>query len=264
MVKKRKKKTKKNEFLKTFYSVLFILVLLAIGAGLGYYGGMYHKFQLDGEIEETNFDDEFIPGEHVSIVKVPAVGSSGEGVTTDLLVKIEGGNGRTLVDINTLLFWVDTQNSIRKAKMVAENITGYNLEEYDITYAINANASLIGGESAGSALTVATIAALKNKKLREDVLITGTINHDGSLGPIGGILEKAKAAKNSGANLFLVPLLQAQEIVYEESEHCEKFGFMEWCSVERIPKKIDISSEVGIEVVEVGSISEALDYFYAE
>ena len=93
-------------------------------------------------------------------------------------------------------------------------------------------------------------------------MITGTINHDGSIGPIGGILEKAKAAGDIDASLFLVPLLQAQEIVYEESEHCEKFGFMEWCSIERIPKQIDISQEAGIEVKEVGSIQEALDYFY--
>jgi uncharacterized protein len=256
----RKKKSKKN--FKPLISVGFIVILI-IGIALGYFGSDYLSIS-KGEIEisEGLLDNKFIPGEYESVVKVPAVDEDGNGVSTDLIVKVESGTGKTLVDINTLLFWVDTQNSIRMAKIVAENITNLNLDNYDVTYSINANASLIGGESAGSALAVATIAALENKKLREDVMITGTINHDGSIGPIGGILEKAKAAKDINANTFLVPLLQAQEIVYEENEHCEKFGIMEWCSIERIPRKIDISQESGIEVIEVGSVEDALEYFY--
>ena len=92
-------------------------------------------------------------------------------------------------------------------------------------------------------------------------MITGTVNHDGSIGPIGGVLEKAKAAKQVGAIKFIVPLLQGNEIVYETVEHCETFGIMEWCSTERIPKQVDIANESGLEIIEVGSIEEALTYF---
>jgi uncharacterized protein len=255
---------RKKRGLNTSLIVFLIILSLIIGIGIGYEGSNYFNKLKDGKVESMGNTSlgETILGEYESLIKVPAVDNDGNGVSTDLIVKVEKGTGRTLVDIDTLLFWVDTQNSIRMAKIVAENITGLDLDNYDITYKVNANASLIGGESAGAALTIATIAALQNKKIRDDVMITGTINHDGSIGPIGGVLEKAKAAKEAKASIFLVPLLQSHEVVYEEKKHCEKFGFMEWCNVERIPKKVSIGNEADIEIEEVGSIKEALDYFY--
>ncbi len=193
---------------------------------------------------------------------VPAVDNEGNGVTTTLVVGIMPGTGRTLADIDTLLFWVDTQNSIRTAKKVASNLTGVDLDNYDLVFDVETNASLIGGPSAGAALTIATIAAIEDKPLKDDVMITGSINHDGTIGPVGGITEKAKAAKNQGYSLFLVPLLQSKEVTYESKEHCEKLGFSEICTVEQVPKKVDVSKEAGIEVKEVGSVEEALQYFY--
>ena len=61
--------------------------------------------------------------------------------------------------------------------------------------------------------------------------------------------------------VFLVPLLQSGDVVYETREHCEKFGFTEICSSETFPKKVDVTEEAGIEVVEVENIEEALKYF---
>lgn len=195
---------------------------------------------------------------------LPAVDSEGNGVITLLVVEAVPGSGRTLVDIDNLLFWGDTQHSIRIAKNVASNITGIDVNNYDLVYNIYANASVIGGESAGAALTIATIAVLQNKTLRDDVIITGTINHDGTIGPVQAILPKAKAAKENNATLFLVPLLQSIDIVYETREHCEKFGPTEFCTSEKIPKRIDISEETGIELKEVSSVQEALQYFFKE
>ena len=129
---------------------------------------------------------------------------------------------------------------------------------------IDANASLIGGESAGAALSLATIAAIQDLKFKDDVMITGSINHDGSIGPIGGVLEKAKAAKATGTKTFLVPLLQSKEITYETTEHCETFGLMEWCTIEKIPIQVDLNSELNITIIEVGSIKEAMVYFVEE
>ncbi|MCS7134541.1 MAG: hypothetical protein NZ889_01635, partial [Candidatus Pacearchaeota archaeon] len=220
------------------------------------------EVEVTEEIEKDNilFTNPLV-GENTVKMYLPAVDSKGEGVITVLFVEAKEGKGRTLVDIDNLLFWADTQHSIRVAKKVAKEITGINLSHYDIIYNIHANASIIGGESAGAALTVATIAALQNKTLREDVMITGTVNHDGSIGPVSGILAKAKAAKKNKANLFLVPLLQSREIIYETKRHCEKIGPAEFCTIEQIPKRINISEEANITVVEVGSVREALDYF---
>lgn len=252
---------------KRIYPRIKLIVLLVL---IFIFGIMLGKFtNFNGDIDEgfkegiTKF---FIVDKseevRVSSIKIPAVDAEGNGVSTELLIEVYPGNGKTLVDIDTLLYWADTQDSIRMAKDVAANITGMDLSKYDISYHIDANATLIGGPSAGAAIAVATIAALENKTLKEDVMITGIINHDGSIGPVGEITGKAKASKDVGANLFLVPLLQSNEVTYETKEYCRKFVFTEFCTIEQIPKKVNVGEEADIEVKEVGSVEEALEYFY--
>lgn len=92
-------------------------------------------------------------------------------------------------------------------------------------------------------------------------MITGTINHDGSIGPVSEIIAKAGASKQIGATLFLVPLLQSRDVVYETSQHCENFGPTQVCTVEQVPKKIIVSDQAGIQVQEIGSVQDALKYF---
>jgi uncharacterized protein len=194
-------------------------------------------------------------------MKVPAVDSEGNGVTATLKATLIPGEGRALANINQILFWVDTQHSIRTALRVAENVTGINMKDYDVVYSIETNASVIEGPSAGAALTILTIAALENKTLNSSVMITGTINHDGSIGPVGQIIPKAEAAKNNNVTLFLVPVGQGVQTTYKEVKHCEKYGFVEFCTTELKPEKVSIGEKVGIEVKEVSNIREALKYF---
>jgi uncharacterized protein len=206
-------------------------------------------------------NDSYSNASFASIV-IPAVDDEGNGVTTVLTVQIIPGEGRVLANIDKLLFWTDTQNSIRTSSRVASNITGVDLSDYDIIYTIETNATAVEGPSAGAAITIATIAALEHKPINPEVLITGAINHDGTIGPVGQILPKAHAAKEIGADLFLVPLLQSQEITYETRKYCERVGLAEICTTEKVPKKVDISEEADIEVKEVENIEEALDYFW--
>jgi len=194
-------------------------------------------------------------------LKIPAVDNQGNGVVTTLKVETKPGEGRVLVNINQLLFWIDTQDSIRTAKEVAENVTGIDTSNVDIIYEIETNASIIEGPSAGAAMTIATIAALENKTINQSVMMTGTINHDGTIGPVGGIVAKAKASKDVGATLFLVPLGQAVQTYYKPEEYCKKFGPITYCTTEYKPERIDVAKEVGIQVKEVANIQEALKYF---
>lgn len=197
-----------------------------------------------------------------SRIKIPAVDEKGKGVIITLQVETIRGSGRALTDIENLLFWVDTQHSIRTARKIAGNISQINISQVDLIYTIYANASVVGGESAGAAITIATITAIENKNINNSVIITGKINHDGTIGPVSAIMEKAKAAKEANATLFLVPLLQSREVVYETKEHCERIGWGEFCTIEQIPKKINVEDEVGIKVREVGDIKEAMGYFF--
>lgn len=194
-------------------------------------------------------------------IKVPAVDNEGNGVVTWLTVDVIPGEGRTLVNINQLLFWVDTQYSIQTAKWVAENYTKMNLSNVDIVYAIDTEASLVEGPSAGAALTVATVAALRNQTLDERVMITGTIKPDGTIGPVGGIIEKAKASKDVGATTFLVPEGQSVEISYNKERECEKIGPILYCTTDYVPEYTNVEDEVDIEIEEVSTLGEALKYF---
>ena len=240
------------------YFILVIVIILSLNI---IYSSLV-KEKPEGVQEEKKVNEFVSLGNSTLItMNLPAVDAAGNGVATILSVEAVPGSGRTLTDIENLLFWADTQQSIRMARFVANNISNKNVNTHDLIYTIKANASLIGGPSAGAAITIATIFALRREKPREDIMITGTINHDGSIGPVSAILEKAKASKQAGANIFLVPLLQSRDVVYETTEHCEKFGYTEICQTESIPRKIDVASEAGIQVIEVANINDALEYF---
>ncbi|MXZ14441.1 MAG: hypothetical protein F4Y76_02860, partial [Acidimicrobiales bacterium] len=46
-----------------------------------------------------------------------------------------------------------------------------------------------------------------------DVAATGTIHHDGSVGPIGGVPQKSHAVVRAGTDLFLVPASQVDDAI---------------------------------------------------
>jgi uncharacterized protein len=194
-------------------------------------------------------------------INLVAVDQDGNGISTPLIVEAKPGKGETLANIDKLLFWTDTQQSIQTAKSVAENVTGISASNYDITYSIESNATVVGGPSAGVALAIATIAALKNEKIRGDVIITGTINNDGTIGEIGGILEKATAAKQAGAMLLLVPKGQSQQTYLKPDESCITKGRFQFCETTYKSVTINIGKDAGISVLEVGDVAEAYKYF---
>ena len=193
---------------------------------------------------------------------LPAVDREGNGVITTLRVEARPGTGKVLTNIDKLLFWVDTQYSIQTAKSVAENVTGIDTNEYDLTYTIESEeATLIGGPSAGASLAVATVAALQDKSLKKDVVMTGTVNPDGTIGQVGGVLEKAKAAKDIGAELFLVPEGESEQTLLKPEEKCVRRASFIFCETTYEEITINIGENVGISVIEVETISDALKYF---
>ena len=78
---------------------------------------------------------------------------------------------------------------------------------------VTLNVENIGGPSAGLAFTLSVIDALTPEPLTGDldVAATGTIHHDGTVGPIGGVPQKAHSTVRAGTDLFLVPASQADE-----------------------------------------------------
>ncbi len=235
-------------------SFLWLPVIFIVGIIIGF------SIQMLPEIEVF---EKFVSGSSLATIIVPAVDNEGNGVAVDLLVETKPGNQRILTNIDKLLFWVDTQYSIQTAKDVAEEVTGVNTSNLDIIYSIETDtAKIIGGPSAGAALTIATIAVLQNKTLDKSVMITGTINPDGTIGPVGAVLEKAKAAKDIGARMFLVPEGEGVQLEYRPEEKCQETPGFIYCETNYKQVEIDISETVGIEVVEVSNVEDALNYFF--
>jgi len=221
---------------------------------------------IERSIYTEEFSPELKPSFHyndssMTTIRVPAVDKDGNGVIATITVDAESGKGRTLVDIDQILFWVDTQDSIRTAKIVAQNITGIDLSNYDIIYSIQANASSIEGPSAGAAMAIATVLELENKTLNEDVTITGTLNEKGEIGKVSGILAKAEATKNANINLLVVPAGQKTYKVYTEEKNCEDYLITKICRSVTKPEDVDVEGKTGIRIEEASNIQEALKYF---
>ncbi|MBI4010105.1 MAG: hypothetical protein HY361_02845 [Candidatus Aenigmarchaeota archaeon] len=137
------------------------------------------------------------------------------GVLIPLETKMTKGTGVVSVNIKNVDLQSGAQDSIRIATQVAQDYTGVDLSKKDITVTfVNEEGGLVSldGPSAGAAITLTIIAGVLNKTTNSKILITGTIEGDGSVGPVGGIKEKAAAAAVSGATIFLVPFGQKVEV----------------------------------------------------
>ena len=88
-------------------------------------------------------------------------------------------------------FWLAHHRLTRRVRRISR---GFNLAN-------------IGGPSAGLMFSLAVVDKLTTGDLNDDKFVagTGTIAPDGAVGPIGGITQKARAAVDAGASLFLYP-----------------------------------------------------------
>jgi len=78
---------------------------------------------------------------------------------------------------------------------------------FSFPFAVHVDTTNIGGPSAGLAMTLAILDDLTPGDLTggQRVAVTGTIDPDGNVGEIGGIEQKAVAARAAHATLFIVP-----------------------------------------------------------
>ena len=157
------------------------------------------------------------------------------GHVIPLEVILKEGTSNLFLNVANVLVDESMQSSAQTAIQVAREVTRTSLTDKDVLINIKApvqegKLSLSGG-SAGGAITIAAIAAMMGKEPRKDVLMTGTINEDHSIGKIGAPRAKGIAAKEIGTKLFLVPPGQKNEV-----------------------------GDIGIEVREVRTIEEAVKY----
>jgi PDZ domain-containing protein len=74
----------------------------------------------------------------------------------------------------------------------------------------------VGGPSAGLMFSLGIVDKVESQDLTGGLRIagTGTIDDDGNVGPIGGIAEKMRGARDDGATVFLVPAANCADAVH--------------------------------------------------
>jgi uncharacterized protein len=198
---------------------------------------------------------------HVTIVAVTQLpNGSYVGVTAELYVRITcPGSGHVYVE--TLpLSELDLQASTRVAALVASRVAGIDFRACDYYASITSDSPIVGGPSASGVTAVAFAAALLNLPLRSDVVMTGMIMPDGSVGPVGGLKAKLEAAAGIGAKKFLVPYGQTHDVEYVTVT--ERRGSVVIYRTEQVVVDlVDYGRRLGVEVVPVANVFEALEVF---
>lgn len=86
---------------------------------------------------------------------------------------------------------------------------------YVFPFSVDISLADVGGSSAGMMFALAIIDTITPGSLNggENVAGTGEISADGTVGPIGGIVQKAYGARGSGADWMLVPVDNCADLV---------------------------------------------------
>ena len=224
----------------------------------------------------------------MTLLTVGEAGDQVVGGTAEAYLEIKPGSGRIFLD-SFPLTKIDTQISTRYASQIACDYLDYDCSRTDFFYTIRADSSIVGGPSASAPLTIMTIAALTGAELKNETVMTGTINSGGGIGPVGGVLKKAEAAQKAGFARILVPKFS---ILDEEDEGGNKSASQANSTNPRItgikvtrtnnsgdtvesnlsvsynisggavsPNKSGQPGNLTIEIVRVSTLEEALPYF---
>jgi len=129
-----------------------------------------------------------------------------KGSIMNISVEIAPGKGRVLVQTKPLM-GVVFQDAANTAVAVARNKTGVDLSNSDVIFSIDSGDKIseVDGPSAGALMTLLTISAIDRHPIDQRLTLTGTIDGNGHIGAIGGVIAKATAAKENGKTLFMIP-----------------------------------------------------------
>jgi hypothetical protein len=130
------------------------------------------------------------------------------------------------------------------AAILASQQTDHQVEDHEFTVRAG---GFIDGPSAGMLISTTMMALIKNEAVQPHTSITGTVNPDGTCGPVGGIVQKMKGAAGDGIKRFGFP------------KGCRN------CIDENDPTGapvdlIKLASELKIEAKEIGDIFESFEF----
>jgi len=160
---------------------------------------------LKGDLLTTINDEQiFSASEFIATLRKYDIG---ETVTIGLTREID--NTDTEISISTeLIEHIEYSNE----PMVGFLATTVN-ERFDFPFEIDIKTGNVGGPSAGLMMALNVYNNLIPNDITNSLIVagTGTIEIDGSVGPVGGIRQKVIAAKRAGSELILVPTANYEE-----------------------------------------------------
>ncbi|HHX75455.1 MAG TPA: ATP-dependent protease, Lon family [Firmicutes bacterium] len=125
------------------------------------------------------------------------------------------------------------RDSVFNAAAVIRRLTGEDLHNYDLHVNVIGGGQ-IDGPSAGLAVLMALLSAIKGWPVAQQVAVTGEISLQGHVRPVGGIAEKLYGARLAGIKTVLVPA----------------------------ENKGDVPDLPDVQVVTVETVAEALPWFF--
>ena len=170
-----------------------------------------NKLKKSDLIQSINSTDIFSATEFIATLRTYSIG---ETVSIGLLREIDSVKKQIFVK-TTLVEHVEYKGE----PMVGFLATTVN-ERFDFPFEIDIKTGNVGGPSAGLMMALNVYNNLIPEDITNSMVVagTGTIEIDGSVGPVGGIKQKIIAAKRAGAELILVPIANFEEASQFETD----------------------------------------------
>ena len=115
-------------------------------------------------------------------------------------------------------------------------ISGDFLAKHDLHVHVPAGAIPKDGPSAGVTIATAILSAARQQSVRQDVAMTGEITLSGLVLPVGGIREKALAARRFGIKTFILPALNEPDLAELPEEVRRDMTFVPVETLEQVLK----------------------------
>ena len=209
--------------MKTSENVAIAVALTYIGYDIGSKGD---GVSVVGILDDSPVKDKLLKGDVLNSINGEEISSATEFIAT--LRRYQIGDFVTIglerdFDGETKNIEVETK-LIEHIEYEGEPMVGFLAttinERFDFPFEVDIKTGNVGGPSAGLMMALNVYNNLIPEDITNSLVVagTGTIEIDGSVGPVGGIKQKVISAKRAGAELILVPTANFEEAIPMASE----------------------------------------------
>ncbi|PNR95076.1 Lon protease family protein [Petrotoga olearia] len=236
----------------------------------------FHKKKLFNAIKERKIDIR-IEGSEIGQINGLTVLDTGDftfGHPVKITAKSYRSSSEKIINIHRD---IDLSGKIyKKSSLIIENYFKHKFSSFIETgFGVSLNFeqvySIIEGDSATIAETLALMSSIANVSLKQNIAITGSMNQNGEVLPVGGIIEKIEgfydACKNlnfTGDQGVIIPSKNIDNIVLKDeiNEDIQNGKFHIW-AIDNIDEGIELMTDYKAGIPnEKGEYEEGTFYYY--